>query len=188
MKALPWKWMAFGLAVVLQWAAPFLQITTFEKVLAQGKVYQFRCRAPDPYDMLRGRYLAVRAEPDTFVKSEEFDLQKGESLFATIAADEAGMARIVALSRERPASGDYVRVQAGYTADSYTYVVWPFDRFYLNEKAAPKADEWYRQNVRASEGITAEVRVLDGHAVLVDLKQGDRSFRELLEREPSPGK
>jgi hypothetical protein len=57
---------------------------------------------------------------------------------------------------------------------------WPFDRFYVNEKLAPEADKWFAENIRSTQGITAEVRVLNGRAVLEDLSLDGKPFREIL--------
>ena len=58
MKTLPF--IIFGIAVLAQWAAPLSQIWTHEQVLTKGTLIKLKCSAPDPYDPLRGRYLAVR--------------------------------------------------------------------------------------------------------------------------------
>ena len=49
----------FALAVLAQWAVPFSSIFEQEKILNEGEVIRIPCNAPDPYDPLRGRYLAV---------------------------------------------------------------------------------------------------------------------------------
>lgn len=60
MKTLPF--IIFGLTLIAQWAASLSQIWTHEKVLTQGTLVKLKCAAPDPYDPLRGRFLAVRPE------------------------------------------------------------------------------------------------------------------------------
>lgn len=174
-------WILFALGCLLQWAAPLLQISGYEKVLAEGAVVSFRCQAPDPYDMLRGRFLAVRAMPDSFEVPKDSPLGGGETVYAVIEPDKDGLATIKSLEAVQPASGVYVKVQCVSVYGQSARIEWPFDRFYLNEKIAPKADEWYRQNVRKPDAVIAEVRVLNGKAVLVDLKLEGRSFRKILE-------
>ncbi len=174
-------WILFVIGCLLQWAAPLMQISGYEKVLADGTLVSFRCQAPDPYDMLRGRFLAVRAMPDTFDLPKETLLKGGETVYAVIGTGADGTATIQSLAAEPPASGVYVKVKCGYISGQSARIEWPFDRFYLNEKIAPKADEWYRNNVRTPDAVQAEVRVLNGKAVLVDLKLEGRSFRRILE-------
>ncbi|HBJ86473.1 MAG TPA: hypothetical protein DDZ88_21985 [Verrucomicrobiales bacterium] len=93
---------------------------------------------------------------------------------------EDGLATITSLSLTPPASGDYIRVRTGYAYESKATIEWPFERFYINEKLAPEADEWFAENIRTDKGIIAEVRVLNGRAVLADLSLDGRSFREIL--------
>lgn len=180
-----WLWVSFGIACALQWAAPLTQIWNHEQVIARGELFRFKCAAPDPYDLFRGRFLAVRALPDAADVAKDHNLQYGESAYAALAADKDGLATVKSLSRTQPASGAFITVKTRHVIDGKASIDWPFDRFYLNENIAPKADEWYRQNIRSSDSVIAEVRVLDGRAVLVDLKQGGRSFREMLKEMPA---
>ena len=78
-------------------------------------------------------------------------------------------------------------MKSGYVNNEKTQIEWPFSRFYLNEKLAPEADRWFAENIRSSQGIIAEVRLLNGRAVLADLSFDGKPFREILkEREIKP--
>jgi hypothetical protein len=173
-------WIVFAISCLLQWAAPLMQISGHEKVIAEGALVSFRCQAPDPYDMLRGRFLAVRVLPETFELAGKSYFESGEFLYALIEPDADGLVVMKNLTREKPLSGVFVKVKNLHTITEHARIEWPFDRFYLNEKIAPKADEWYRKNVRTPSAVTAEVRVLNGKAVLVDLKLEGRSFKQIL--------
>ena len=77
------SWMIFALMVLVQWAAPVLQIQRYENVIATGELVKFKCNAPDPFDPLRGRYLVVSLA-DThadLLKSESFSI--GQTVYAT---------------------------------------------------------------------------------------------------------
>lgn len=175
-----WPWIAFVLGCALQWAAPLMQIITYEQVLTSGELHRFKCAAPDPYDMFRGRYLAVRVQPDTVNVPKGESFAHGEPVHALLEAGGDGFAIVKALARKRPADGAFVTVTVDYVHDGTAHISWPFDRFYLNERIAPKADEWFRANWRGAEPVIAEVRVLDGRAVLADLEHRGQSFREVL--------
>ena len=178
MKTLPL--ILFGIAALGQWAAPLSQIWTHEQTLTQGTLIKLKCSAPDPYDPLRGRYLAVRPAQQEVNVSADMKLKQGMQVFATLTTGADGFATITSLSRTPPASGDYIRVRTGYAYESKATIEWPFERFYINEKLAPEADEWFAENIRTDKGITAEVRVLKGRAVLADLSLDGKSFREIL--------
>lgn len=185
-------WMAFALACVLQWAAPLWQITSYERVLKSGATVRMACEAPDPYDMLRGRYLAVRVKPERVSGvSADPGFAKGETAYAVLKMDAEGLVQEVSLSRNPPEAGMYVQVKTGYvstqgdakTGTQTVGIEWPFDRLYLNENLAPKADQWYRDTIRSDKPILADLRVWNGRVVLKDLLQDGKSFRALLEQQ-----
>lgn len=178
MKTLPL--IIFGIAVLAQWAAPLSQIWTHEKVLTQGTLIKLKCTAPDPYDPLRGRYLAVRPNQTEAPVPAGMELKPDTQVYALLTTGADGFATITSLSLTPPASGDYVRVKSRYVFSEKALIDWPFDRFYVNEKLAPEADKWFAENIRSTQGITAEVRVLNGRAVLEDLSLDGKPFREIL--------
>lgn len=178
MKTLPL--IIFAIAAVGQWAAPLSQIWTHEKTLTQGTLIKLKCSAPDPYDPLRGRYLAVRPEQREVRVPSEMKLAAGSRVYAVLTTGADGLATISNISLSPPASGDYIHLKAGYTYAGSASILWPFERFYINEKLAPEADKWFAENIRRADGIIAEVRVLNGRAVLADLTLNGKSFREIL--------
>ncbi len=178
MKTLPL--IIFAIAAIGQWAAPLSQIWTHEQTLTQGTLIKLKCSAPDPYDPLRGRYLAVRPEQREVSVPSEMKLASGAPVYAALTTGTDGLATISSLSLTPPATGDYIHLKTGYTYQSKASIQWPFERFYINEKLAPEADKWFAENIRSDKGIIAEVRVLKGRAVLADLSLDGKSFREIL--------
>jgi uncharacterized membrane-anchored protein len=178
MKTLPL--IIFGIAVLAQWAAPLSQIWTHEQVLAKGTLIKLKCSAPDPYDPLRGRYLAVRPTQREAPVPTGMELKQGTQVYAVLTTGADGFATITSLSLTPPASGAYIIVKSGYVYSEHASIEWPFDRFYVNEKLAPEADKWFAENIRSAKGITAEVRVSNGKAVLEDLSFDGKPFREIL--------
>lgn len=182
MKTLPL--IIFAIAALAQWAAPLSQIWTHEQTLTQGTLIKLKCSAPDPYDPLRGRYLAVRPEQREASVPADMKLQRGMQVYATLTTGADGLATISSLSLTPPASSGYIRLKVSYEfgnpEDDKIGIEWPFDRFYLNEKLAPEADKWFAENIRSAKGIIAEVRVLNGRAVLADLSLDGKPFREIL--------
>ena len=178
MKTLPF--IIFGIAVLAQWAAPLSQIWTHERVLTQGTLIRLKCTAPDPYDPLRGRYLAVRPSQTEAPVPAGMVLNEGTQVYAVLTPGADGFAIISSLSLTPPEGGDYVRVKSRYVFNEKAVIDWPFDRFYVNEKLAPEADKWFAENLRSAQGITAEVRLLNGRAVLEDLSLDGKPFRQIL--------
>ena len=178
MKSLPL--ILFGLTAIAQWAAPLSQIWTREQVLAQGTLIKLKCTAPDPYDPLRGRYLAVRPEQGEATPPKGMNIARGTPVYVTLGTGADGLTTLQNIVLEPPASGDYVQLKTGYTYGARMVVEWPFDRFYVNEMLAPEADKWFAENLRTAKGIIAEVRVLKGKAVLADLSFDGKPLREIL--------
>ncbi len=178
MKLLPW--IVFSVTVLAQWAAPVFQIWTHEQVLMKGTIIKLKCSAPDPYDPLRGRFLAVRPEQTEASLPEGLKLASGSQVYITLTPGADGISTITGLSLDPPRQGTFLRVHARSSYDNKARITWPFDRFYINEKLAPEADRWFAENIRSTQGIIAEVRVYQGRAVLADLILDDKRFREIL--------
>lgn len=168
----------FAITVLIQWAAPLSQIWKYERVLASGTLVHLKCRAPDPYDPLRGRYLAVYPQEREGKLDGGEELPDGTPVYAVLTPDADGVSHISSLVLTPPASGVFVKTKLRWGST----IEWPFDRFYLNEKLAPEADKWLAENIRSEKGVIAVVRVLDGRAVLEDLTFEGQSFREVLKQ------
>lgn len=187
-------WIAFAVGCALQWLAPLTQVMRYERVIKNGTVVRMECDAPDPYDLLRGRYLAVRVRPEEILGVRlDLAFERGDTAYALLELDEAGVVKSVQLERDQPQGAVFAKVTVlsvyeGPANDEQVSVRvgWPFDRLYLNENLAPTADQWYRDNIRAEKPILADLRVLDGRVVLVDLLQDGKSFRQLLKELPAP--
>ncbi len=178
MKTLPL--LIFAIAALAQWAAPLSQIWTHEQVLTKGTLIKLKCSAPDPYDPLRGRFLAVRPEQSEVSIPLETKFGPGQRVYATLTTGADGLSTVSSLSPTPPASGEFIRLTINFSSGEKAWINWPFDRFYINEKLAPEADKWFAENIRGDNGIIAEVRVLNGRAVLADLSLDGKPFREIL--------
>ncbi|MEY3896444.1 MAG: hypothetical protein RLZZ214_1964 [Verrucomicrobiota bacterium] len=183
MKLLPY--LIFGLTALAQWLVPLAGIRQHEQTLAKGTLFKLKCSAPDPYDPLRGRYLAVRPEQRVVKVPAGMKVQRGMPIYGLLTTASDGLASVTGASLARPASGDFIRLKSGDADAGEAQIEWPFDRFYLNEKLAPEADRWFAENIRSAQGIVAEVRVLDGRAVLADLTVDGKPIREILRNKKS---
>ena len=175
----------FAVAAVAQWLLPLAGIWQHERVIARGTLLRIECGAPDPYDPLRGRYLAVRPGQSSVSEPEGFPRGGGlVPVWATLEAGDDGLARIKSVSLE-PVSGPTViplmaRFQGTTNGTDMIWLEWPFDRFYLNERLAPDVDKLVAERRRDGKQTVAEVRLLDGRAVLTDILLDGVSVRELV--------
>jgi hypothetical protein len=107
-------------------------------------------------------------------------------VWATLDAGEDGLARIKSLSLV-PVSGPTVialtaRSSGPTNGTDMIWLEWPFDRFYLNERLAPDADTLVAERSRDGKKTVAEVRLLDGQAILTDILLDGVSIRELVKQ------
>jgi uncharacterized membrane-anchored protein len=147
-----------------QLAVPATMILQREHTLRDGHAYKFRTQPVDPYDAFRGRYVALRLEPNT-VPGTNFEA--GATVYVTLAEGSDGFVKFTGVSRERPVGQDYLKVKTGWSNS----VRLPFDRFYMEEKAAPAAERAYREHSRQGGARDAYVivRVRDGSGVIENL-------------------
>lgn len=180
----------FGAACVAQWAVPLVSIRLHEEVIEKGARIRIAVTAPDPYDPLRGRYLLLQpVEFEVALDSAMNQPAGGRKVWGQLKMGSDGLHHLEKITEQRPNHGDYVQLtlrperlrgRATEGRSSKTKVEWPFDRFFVNEKVAPKADAWLRENSRGNKWVVAEARVLNGEVVLTDLELDGISFREVF--------
>jgi hypothetical protein len=178
----------FAVAAVAQWLLPLAGIWQHERVISRGTLVRIECAAPDPYDPLRGRYLAVRPQELGQFAPPNMPPLRTVPVWATLEQDDDGLSRIKSLSLEPIAGPTVIELLArrsGETNGAPTVMLtWPFDRFYLNERLAPEADKLVAERFRDGKRTVAEVRLLDGRAVLTDVLLDGVSIRDVVKQQP----
>lgn len=183
----------FGMFVALaitQIAVPVGQIRKYEDILRTGAVYKFRTAPVDPYDAFRGRYVALNFA-DT-----EATLRQGEKIkyrapaFVALRKDEAGFVQFGEISGTPPVQNDYLRVEYLYPGKAGGTVArfrLPFDRFYMEETKAPRAEAAYAMHVtgrgRTVDDVYVRVRVKGGRGVIEDLYVKNKPIGDFLAEE-----
>ncbi len=186
-----------GVLAAAQFAVLAAMISGKERVLRDGEAFRFKTRPIDPADPFRGRYVSLGFEEDhiPLPPGETPALACRQVLYAGIATGPDGFARFSGWSRERPSSGPYLKTR--YRGDHFVYdqtaktsvrkglrVEMPFDRFYMDEAKAPRAEQAVRDATRVTN-CWAEVRILDGKAVIEDVFAEGRSIRALAAAAPA---
>ena len=174
----------FLLAAAAQWLVPLAGIWRHERIIARGSVVRIRCAAPDPYDALRGRYLAVRPAESRLPTPEGMPDGDVVPVWATLVADADGLSRIESLSLAPVSGPTVIRLVARRRwfgeGGSTVFIEWPFDRFYLNERLAPDADTIVADLFQHGGQPVAEFRLLDGRAILTDVLIDGTPIREVV--------
>jgi hypothetical protein len=161
-----WLWAGFLVLCLAQLAVPAARIWTWETTLRDGEPFRFRCEPIDPEDALRGRYVDLNFA-DAEVDTDGADLKDGGSWTVRVVAGEDGFARLSAPSATPPPDGAWIRVRAWWGGESggTTRVRLPFDRFYMDERDAPRAEAALRRPEGEAVEAWLTVRILDGRAV-----------------------
>ncbi len=180
-------WLCFGLLVLLQLWAPASMIVQKEAVLRSAKTFKFRTAPVDPNDPFRGKYIMLRFDESSFLYTGPIIWERGDKIYIHIQNDEKGFAKIHAVSRQRPASSlDYILAEVDYIISDDTKkvaILWPFERFYMEESKALPAEKVYQQSASDSSQITyALVKVKAGDAVLEDVFINDKPIISYIKK------
>ena len=167
-----------------QIVTPLSMITRRESVLQTGEQFKFKVAPVDPYDAFRGRYVALRVMENKVVVASGTKLDFGQRVFAHIAVDEQGFAKLSGVSTVRPQGLSYLEatvVNPGRGGGTQAMLKLPFDRYYMEEKKAPLAERIYQRHARrGKEDAYLTVRVKDGFAVIEQLYVGGKRIEDAV--------
>jgi uncharacterized membrane-anchored protein len=182
----------FALLAAVQVAVPVSQIWKHEDILATGRAYKFRTAPVDPYDAFRGRYVALWfAGTVTSIRAGD-ELGYRGAAYVGLEEGSDGFVRFKELSATPPLAGDYLRVQYLWGNNTNANFALPFDRFYMEETAAPKAESAYREfgnrRGQTNDHTYVVVRVKGGRGVIEDLFIKDKPVRSFLKEHRAASK
>jgi uncharacterized membrane-anchored protein len=182
---------ALGILIIAQFIVPFSMIQSRENILNNGELFKFRTRPIDPADPFQGRYVQLGIDMDyiPYPEDQKPDLAYKAVIFATLETDDDGFAHFTNWSYENPADGHFLK-----TRNKGQYRVWipetkkriykgmrleiPFDRYYMEETKAPRAETLTREATR-NTNCWVNVRILNGKAVIEDVFAEGQSLRDL---------
>ena len=183
-------------ALALQVSAVGWLVLRYERIVRNGTEFRLKCRAYDPYDPLRGRYLAMTVSEECTnilfkVKEEHIWQRMDEKAFAKLVKmPGGGLYRVDAIAREPMDDGLWVKPASLWIRDALGYsdkrkdesddefkarrdkagfkAVMSFpDQLFVNEKIAPEAEKLLRKK---SDSAVAVYRAYDGRIVLTDIE------------------
>ncbi len=167
---------AFGSVMILYLWFPLSMITDQQRILKQGEVFRFRPQPVDPYDAFRGRYVVLSfVEQDIDVPNAQETFQSNDKIFVNLEKDSLGFVYFSNPSFEKPEEKNYLKTRVWYTNKDHIIVEIPenLQRYYLNEKLAPLAEEKFRELTRnlenAEVNVYLDARVLDGEVLIEEL-------------------
>ena len=127
-------------------AVPGYMIYNYYDILYTGETYKIDVTAYDPYDPFRGRYVAIRpALADLWWTSGYIKLIKNEDDFVISAQNVI----------DAEANGGVKNLR--------------IERYYMNEKTAPKIEERQRKAVQEGDLIYIVIKVKNGNYAIEGL-------------------
>lgn len=171
----------FAGLVVMQLAVPAGMILRRELAIARGLEYKIRTQPVDPYDAFRGRFVQLGFDNVTVPLHVNTRLARGQKAYAVLETDSEGFAVVKSISFTRPDTEAYLKVRVRYGGPGKANIIWPFDRYYMEETAAPQAERVYRQRARSSSAHIA-VRVSGGTGVITGLFLDDKPIEQAIQR------
>lgn len=185
---------------LVQLAVPIHMIYQKQNVLVKGKEFLIKCQPYDPVHPTMGRYIQLNFIDNNGipVKGNE-DFSNGDRVYVGIKKNSSRFSEFISVSKTPP-QGDYFKANFWYYTypemhieeKTYRYVPMspkgaivevPFDRYYMEENKAPKADEIISKIGREiKEDVYAKVRILDGEASLESVYVGNQGIEDYVNK------
>ncbi|KGO84798.1 hypothetical protein Q765_19640 [Flavobacterium rivuli WB 3.3-2 = DSM 21788] len=175
---------AFAVTALLQAFAPLKMVYDNEMTVSHGTVYKFKTEPIDPSDPFRGKYVSLNFE-ENILRVKDTVWQSNEQVYALLSINAAGFAKITAITKTRPQTGnDYIVVKTNYYFDGSLHINLPFDRFYMEEGKAQEAEDSYRDYSRQenTKPAYALVAVKEGNVVVTDVIVDGQPIRNYVLR------
>lgn len=180
----------FVLMVAAQLAVPSSMIAKRELTLRNGELYKIRCAPVDPYDAFRGKYVQLGVQLDGDLTWTGQALLTNQEVYVPIEKDEDGFAVTSGVSLTKPESGDFITAKVRWNSAGSEEIplIYPFDRYYLEEEIALDAEQAYRSATWDEDKPTyIAVRIRSGFGVIEELYISDKPLRTYLEEDYDTG-
>lgn len=183
------------IVITAQLTVPFRMIQSRETVLKEGELFRFKTRPIDPADPFQGRYVRLGIQNDYIPrdKKDQSEFKYNTPVYATVATDDDGFAHFTQITREPPETVSYLKTRCRgnrrrWNQETKTHVYLgdridiPFDRYYMDEAKAPRAEQIARQSTNTTN-CWVNVRIYQGKAVIDDVFAEGQSLNILAEKQ-----
>lgn len=176
----------FAVVMLLYLWFPYNMIRQTEHILRKGKVYHFQLQPIDPYDAFRGRYVSL-SYGNQQVPGQD-SLLRGQTTYIGLEQDSAGYTYFSVAYAHPPSDIAYLTTEVLYAQDSLVTFELPESMayYYMNEASAPEVEKLVMRPRLPDEQETvhasADVRILDGKAVVEELYINELPVKEYLKR------
>lgn len=166
---------------IVQLSVLSFMVWQWETTLTNGQSFSWITEPIDPYDAFRGRYIDLGFKETTGPAAAGETFRPGQTVYAHLGQDAAGMTFIEQVSRQRPPNEAYVNAKIRYHnhTTNKVYLDLPFRRYYLPENLAPMAEDLYRKHAKG-QGV-AVIRLKNGYGVIETIYLNNRPLQEYLQ-------
>ena len=162
-------------------AFPLITVWNQQSTFEQGSIYKFKCAPVDPNDIFRGKYVQLAFE-NTSIDQSNIQIDTDEPVYGLIERDQYGYAFVSAIANAPFENQPFLKLQNVRTNGDLIRFEYPFDRLYMNEKKAPKAEELFRDRLQNDvDKVYARVYISEGRYLLDDVFVNDMTLKELIE-------
>ena len=175
----------FALVAIAQLFVPLQMIFNQENIINTGTEFKFQTAPIDPYDAFRGKYITLFFKEREITVKDAKKWVNGETVFATIISAKNGFAKISSISKSKPKNTDsYLKLKIGFALNNDKIAIdLPFNRFYMNENVALKAEKIYRESsIKKKNKTYALVAIKNGEAVIKDVRINEVSLKDLANK------
>lgn len=165
----------FILLCLFQWILPVSWILQEEKTRTEGIFVKIPCRPFDPADPFRGTFLNIQPLPAEFDYEDSSRFENQQEVWVNYIPDSAEIYRFHSVQplSEAPAQPVHFKVTIRNTyvqgpgAQYTAFLDYPFSKYFISEKEAPRLAEKYNQALSdTTQTVYAGLFVLDGNASL----------------------
>jgi len=149
--------------IVIQLFVPTYKVVNKYIILRTGEEFKFKVNPVDPYDAFRGRYVSLNAIQGV----------RGSGKYGIVIVDKDGFAKIAYISDKKPAYEPYVK------SDTRSLFSLPINRYYMDEKLAPKAERLTQTREPGNEAYVT-VRIKNGMLVISGLYVDGIAIEDIL--------
>ncbi|MBQ4822908.1 GDYXXLXY domain-containing protein [Aquimarina sp. MMG016] len=174
----------FVVVAIAQIFVPAHMIWNNEDTITTGKPYRFKTMPIDPTDPFRGKYITLRYDMNRYEISDSTYVY-GDKIYVYIQNDEHGFAKVDQISKEElDIDQDYVIAKVTGNYNNKVKFRLPFNRYYMEETKAPKAELAYVKANRDSliDNVYGLVYIKGDAAVLEDVIINDVSIKEYVDQ------
>ena len=189
MLAKKWVLILMVLAAMAQVIIPAMMVLNSENVITDGIPNKIRTAPVEPNDPFIGKYIRLNFMDNSISIPPDEQWKRYDRAYVSFKNDNNGFAVISSVSKIPPKSNrNYIKTKilSAHTTDigeseTRLKVDFPFDRFYMKETKAPRAEKLYNQRrVQDSVEVYALLMVEGGDFILKDVIYDGQSISDVV--------